>query len=743
LCTTPKGRGLFSRNAIGFSQEPVHAAQNDLKNQPEVLPVKCKAILLACLGVLLVVPAKSWTQWVQTSGPGGGYAGAFLSVGSSMLVSTSNGVYITKDNGAHWTAADTGLHASCFLANGTDILAGAYTGAYHHGLFLSSDTGIHWTATNSGLSNLIITALASSGNSLFAGTNEGVFVSGDNGAHWSPVANGLPQRSVSSIGEKGTDLFIGYNDYLYNTVPDTGLVYRSTDNGQHWTRADTGIVDSNFAVSKVNSLYASGADLFAGTDCGVFRSVNNGIRWTAVNNGLPSTSNSRPFVNSLTSAGSYLFAGTDYGVFRSANNGASWTALDSGSWTRPTIALATAGKNIFAGTWASGVFLSTDNGATWNPVNQGMPNIPVKSFAVSGTNLFAGTESGGVFRSNNKGAVWTPENFGLPKVPVRSFAVSGTNLFAAAYPAGLYRSSNSGASWTRVTDVGNYGISAIGLSGNTLFAGDGSIYRSTNNGLTWDTTTSPPLFCEDSPVDFSCIAGNGRVVLGGFGWCFVTRSTNNGGSWVNTNTDYKAPIPRLVNAFTWIGETVFAGAVNGAYYSTDTGTHWTAVTALPDSVNALAVIGTDLLAGTGRGVFLSSDNGLNWAAENTGFTTNTTVYTLVEADSDLYVGTNSGVWRRPLSDFRTNVHEKSRAMQNTFNLHIGRNNSVHYDIPASAFVSIKLFDVKGRMVLSLVNKKQEIGSYLVKIPAGLSQGWYVLSASVGDAQTDREIMVLR
>jgi hypothetical protein len=693
--------------------------------------MKSKAIFLLCLGILFAMPVKSWTQWVQANGPSGGYAGAFATIGQNLLVSTSHGIYLTKNNGLHWIAIDTGIHASCFFTNGPEIVAGS-----SGGIFISSDSGAHRTEADSGLTNPFVTALAGIGNNLFAGTYEGVFISSDNGAHWSSMANGLPARMVSSFVKMKTNLFVGYFDMI---IADTGIVYRSADNGLHWTRADTGIADSIYGV-RVMSLYATGADLFAGTDCGVFRSVNNGSRWTAVNTGLWSLDGQLPFIGTVTSVGTNLLAGSTWGVYRSMNNGASWTMMKSGLRDTDVVVLTTIGTNVCAGTRGGGVFLSADSGATWNPVNDGLPNMPVKSFAVSGTNLFAGTESGGVFRSNNKGTAWTPVNSGLPNILISSFAVNGADLFAAAKGEGVYHSANNGAHWTKVTGVPNYGIWSIGMSGKYLFAGHNiNIYRSQNNGSAWDTTMA--ALCTDQNIRFSCIAGNGSFALAGYGGCGVTRSTDNGASWVRGNTNFNAG----VNAFAWIGGTVLAGAGNGAYCSTDTGIRWTAVNSgLTDmNVHALAAISADLFAGTGRGVFLSADKGLNWTAENTGFPANTAVCALVEADSVLYAGTNSGVWRRPLSDLRTNVHERNQTTQNTFSIQIDRNNSVRYYVPVSALVSIKVFDIKGRLMLSLLNKKQEPGSYQVKMPAGLPQGRYVLSVNAGDMRTDREVIVVR
>jgi hypothetical protein len=90
------------------------------------------------------------------------------------------------------------------------------------------------------------------------------------------------------------------------------------------------------------------------------------------------------------------------------------------------------------------------------------------------------------------------------------------------------------------------------------------------------------------------------------------------GQWVQTN----APYIQSVHCFAISGSTVFAGAANGVFFSTDNGSSWTAAnTGLTDPyVNALAIHGTTILAGTSNGLFRSTNNGANWTAENTGLT---------------------------------------------------------------------------------------------------------------------------
>jgi ligand-binding sensor domain-containing protein len=175
--------------------------------------------------------------------------------------------------------------------SGTDLFAGT-----SGGVFLSTNNGASWTAVNTGLTDPSVRSLAVSGTDLFAGTSGGVFLSTNNGASWTAVNTGLTNPSVNSLAVSGTDLFAG----------TSGDVFLSTNNGASWTAVNTGLTNP-----VVMSLAFSGTNLFAGTLGGVYLSTNNGTSWTAVNTGLASD-----IVSSLAVSGTNLFAGTNGGVWR-------------------------------------------------------------------------------------------------------------------------------------------------------------------------------------------------------------------------------------------------------------------------------------------------------------------------------------------------------------------------------------------------------------------------------------------
>ena len=72
------------------------------------------------------------------------------------------------------------------------------------------------------------------------------------------------------------------------------------------------------------------------------------------------------------------------------------------------------------------------------------------------------------------------------------------------------------------------------------------------------------------------------------------------------------------------------------------------------------------------------------------------------------------------------------------------NTVISYQIPTMSNVSLKVFDVLGREVVTLVNKEQSAGSYKVTFNAqGLSSGIYFYVMRAGDLMQTKKLVLLK
>jgi hypothetical protein len=136
----------------------------------------------------------------------------------------------------------------------------------------------------------------------------------------------------------------------------------------------------------------------------------------------------------------------------------------------------------------------------------------------------------------------------------------------------------------------------------------------------------------------------------------VYLSGNNGTTWTSKGLMYK-DIWSLASS----GSNIFAGTGDSIYLSTDIGTSWIPVFYPGFNCIALAAFGTNIFARTrGGGVFLSTNNGVSWTSVNQGLTA-LNVYSLAISDSTVFLGTDYGIWKRPLDELVTCINETTNS----------------------------------------------------------------------------------
>jgi hypothetical protein len=279
----------------------------------------------------------------------------------------------------------------------------------------------------------------------------------------------------------------------------------------------------------------------------------------------------------------------------------------------------------------------------------------------------------------------------------------------------------------------------------------------------------------DTPqfIVISCIYANGSDIFVGTWINGIFLSTNNGTSWIAvknglpTDTPYDPTRYLGINCIAACSGNLFTGTYGGgAYISTNNGTKWIAANnGLPKDpynldryagINCLLTIGSNIFAGTyWCGVFLSTNNGTSWTEFNTGLT-NTTIKFLAVLGTNLFAGTDRGVWRRSLSDVTTDVEIEQKyphrfVLDQNYPNAFNPTTKIGFGIPASpnpskggALVTLKVYDVLGNEVKTLINKEMEAGYHSIELNASdLPSGVYFYQLRAGSFIETRKMMLLR
>lgn len=388
---------------------------------------------------------------------------------------------------------------------------------------------------------------------------------------------------------------------------------------------------------------------------------------------------------------------------------AQWTALNT-TFGREIKSIIKHGNSLVAGTVDGGIYISANSDQNWSQKNSGLSNLKVYSLASNGNLIAAGTYGNGVFISSDNGNTWTFSGGSISVPYIYALAFVGNNLIAGTGGGGFFRSSNNGSSWTNAGGTTHI-VNSIYVTPNYSFIGQGPYaYKSTDNGNTWTT-----------------LIGSSSTTVKGF-----------------------AETPKGSG-----GTNIFVGALDGVYLSTDNGSTWKKTNSglSYTNVNAIVATGQNLFVATeGGGVFRSADNGNTWTAINTGLPANTNGRSLILSNNILYLGTSDGVvWKRNLSDFGiTTVESLKEEIPSAFELSQNYPNpfnpttKIQFSIPASQRVSLKIFDITGREVASLVDEFLSAGNYSYDFDGSkLSSGIYFYRLISGNFSEIKKMALIK
>ena len=157
--------------------------------------------------------AATWTKADSLLPAGFGYAmgvspGSISRATKFFVSKFSSGVFTSTNYGTTWDTANGGIPMPTTVYAFHRVLNSMLAGS-DRGIFVSPDNGAHWSYPIVGVTGTVLT-FASSGPNVFAGTNGyGVFYSADSGRGWTEA--GLSSMYVNAVLIYGNDLYAAVN----------------------------------------------------------------------------------------------------------------------------------------------------------------------------------------------------------------------------------------------------------------------------------------------------------------------------------------------------------------------------------------------------------------------------------------------------------------------------------------------------------------------------------------------------
>jgi hypothetical protein len=567
------------------------------------------------------------------------------------------------------------------------------------------------------------------------------------------MMTGLLEPAIQSLVVHNTDA----NTVWACTFNGAGAavvgLWKTTNGGTNWFASSTGIASDNKNVLSIainplnpNVLYAGTSIFYVGTvqtgPTKIYKSYNGGVSWNLMSTGLPL----------LT---------TDINPVRCLQVLKSDTSV--------------VGAALFVNVLTGGFFLSTDGGSNWTKKHSGLPEVVgslLRSLSMRSANEFyvgmdGGATTKGVWRTTNGGNNWAEFNNAVMTNthPVRllMFKTTGdTTLYSGAAGTsvaltGVYEYTWPGAPSSPVPDLIYYRFenNTPGFTPNYAIPGVGS-----NPAPLTGTALS---FAPGGQFD-SCLSGTG----GSGGHISTNWATNFGsGSWTismwlnnipnNETLNYlfeeatggfrsfyggSAGAGNVILRGTGLIDIIVTAVAPGptvVHFVYDSAT--ATITGYKNGVFALSVPQTPLNLATGTNFQVggySASNGINGQMDEFRIYRRALGQAEITATWNQELGLITGI--TPINIKTPTTYSLSQNYPNPFN----PVTKINFAIPKSGLVTLKVYDILGREVMTLVNEMKTAGNYTVDFNgANLSSGAYFYRLKSGEFIDTKRMMLIK
>jgi len=412
-------------------------------------------------------------------------------------------------------------------------------------------------------------------------------------------------------------------------------------------------------------------------------------QWVKINSGLTDYLFSAFFLDSQTGFTGGQSASDGFGkIYKTTNGAATWNlcfATSSGNERFESLFFINQ-QTGWAGSYYNMVYKTTNSGVNWSPY-YGYGRIRKIFFINSETGWLAGSH--GSMKTTNGGLNWFYTLGNTAAYGIHFFDhLTGVVTATAGSSSDIYRTTNGGTNWLVVynepdgTIINTFSF----LNENTGFATGGykATFKTTNKGLNWVRLSKDPM----SSVQFSDLRGL---------------------KFIDANLGYACGQYVIPGPSTQYG-TVFNKTTNG-------GISWQNVTVTPYPSYAFE----DIQIPDGQNGFLFGSSGQVYKSTNAGFVSINSISTEIPKFYSLH-----------------------QNYPNPFN----PSTKIKFEIPLNAVntrwgVSLRIYDILGREVRTLVNENLRPGVYEADFNAAdLPSGVYFYKFNAGEfSETKRMVLI--
>lgn len=665
---------------------------------------------------------------------GDGDGGATYSIG--VLKSTNEG--LTWDTTGLSYQVSQGVRTSKLISNpmNRNILFAACT----NGLYRSTNGAANWTQVLSG--NIRDVEINPSDFNMLYASGTSFYKSTDGGATFNPAGTGLPTSGVARLAIGVSRAGANYVYVLASSSSNSGLLgfYRSTDAGETFketigttpnilgyepdgsSTGGQGWYDLCVTVSpnNPNIVYTGGINVWMSTNGGDNFVCNAYWVYPPVEYGYVHAD-----IHTLDFYGNILYTGTDGGIFKSTNFGSNWQDISAG--------MATSQFYRFGGT----------------PQD---PNLLIGGTQDNGSNLY-------------DDGVWT-HVLGADGMEGAIDPTDVNIMYCSRQNGGLCKSTNGGNNFTPIYG----GISGTGgwvtpyildpVNPSTIYAGFQDIWKSTDRGDTWKNISELSV----SSFRAMAVAKSDHNYIYAINSAAVYRTTDGGGSWSNITAGLPSNSLTYIEASTtdpkeiWVTLSGYTDKEK-IYHSTNAGDNWINISgSLPNlPANCITYLDPDrLFVGMDVGIYYRDATMSDWEP----FMVNLPNVEIDELEINLPANKiraatyGRGIWESVIPPMvgtasnHNNTPDKFELYQNYPNPFNPRT-TIKFDIATRVSVSLKIFNILGQEIKTLVNSELTPGMKTVvwdgtnNTGTAVTSGIYIYVLKAGDFRDTKKMVLIK
>ena len=403
------------------------------------------------------------------------------------------------------------------------------------------------------------------------------------------------------------------------------------------------------------------------------------------------------------------------------------------------------------------MFVSLSANAQWQR-EIGLEDIFVESMLVHENNLYVGADTV-IFKKTGIDGTWQKSN-PLPVNPgagVSAMIKTGNRLFAGTHRHGVFETSDEGNEWLeRSTGLSkSFAVTSLSIRNGILYAG-----TSGNGIFTFDLSSGSPEWIpfrnglpdNTGAWDINTLYNNDGILVSGAGQSgYVYLNQPGSDHWYENQFGEMVQVGLGMWALTGTNNALVGAATNGLYSSSGSGSTWKYFNPQVGIIAPACLAGykekvyaalTKLTFGTF--IFSTANGGEEWQFEENlpGILT----YDFAAFGDRLYSASYNGLWYKSLTPtgIDDDITPADFVLYQNYPNPFNPSTTIKYSVPVRNHVSLRVYDLLGREITTLVNETKEKGTHSVDFNANnISSGVYIYKLTAGESTFSKKLVVLK